>query len=182
MLHCITAPLPPKQHNTDHFWNLQNNVLCEEGFHAFAFWWECFRWRGHHQRSDHGFSGMLSLFSSVPSLGLFSSSSCIQTEHSLLYGWAGFRIGHFLRHTHADFNPPMLVLSNMRKCSLTGWVGQVLSWKGSHCMTRGLLGIWRRLSSRFLTIQLHSHILVACPQVCVTQGSIDIVWRQWLLS
>lgn len=63
---------------------------------------------------------LLSLLSSVPSLGLFSNSSCIQTEHSLHYGWAGFRIGHFLRHTHADLNPLMPVLSNMRKCSLTG--------------------------------------------------------------
>lgn len=48
------------------------------------------------------------LLSTVPSLGVFSSSSCIQTEYelwisfmtwSLHYRWAGFRIGHFVRYT-----------------------------------------------------------------------------------
>lgn len=60
------------------------------------------------------------LLSTVPSLGSFSSSSCIQTEHSLHYGRVGFRIGHFLRYTHADLNLRMPALSSMRKCSLTG--------------------------------------------------------------
>lgn len=44
-------------------------------------------------------------------------------------------------------------------------------------MTRRLHGTQKRLSSRFLTIQLYSHILVACPQVRVTQGSIDIALK-----
>lgn len=50
------------------------------------------------------------LLSTVPSLGSLSSSSCIQTEHSLHYGWAGFRIRHFLRYTHADLSLPVPVL------------------------------------------------------------------------
>lgn len=35
VLQCIITPLPPKQHNADHFLNLQSYALCEEGFHAF---------------------------------------------------------------------------------------------------------------------------------------------------
>lgn len=110
--------------------------------------------------------------STAPSLGSFSSLSCIQTEHFLQYGWAGFRIGHFLRHICADTANACPV--KHEEMLPYKWVGQVLSWKGSYCMTWTLHGICRRLSSRLLTIQLHSHILVACPQVCVTQGSVDM--------
>ena len=46
-LHCLIAPLPLEWCSTDYFRNTQNKALSEEVFHAFAFWWELFRWREH---------------------------------------------------------------------------------------------------------------------------------------
>lgn len=83
------------------------------------------------------------LLSMIPSLESFSSSSHVQTEHqlwisftmwqernlSLHYQQAGFRIGHFLRYTHAGLNPPMPIPTNLRRCPFTGGLAKFFPGK-----------------------------------------------------
>lgn len=157
VLHCRITALPPKQCNRNHFSNLQNCALCEEGFHASAFWWECFIWRGHDQTGDCGFSGTQGMaglpFEHSPKFGVILQF-ILHPNWTLLALWKGWVQDRAFLEIHPCW------LESANACAVKHeemfpdrWVGQVLSWKGSCCMTRSLLGIWRRLSSRFLTIR-----------------------------
>lgn len=151
------CPLAPGRYAA-HFFHLQNCAFGEEGFHAFAFWWEYFRGREGDKRNDSGFSCTW-IMAGLP------------FEHGSMFGvmlqwmshlnWTlaldqlhdgvgrkltlALSIGWIQDRACLEICPWWLESASTRpvkpeEMSPDRWVGQDPSWKGSYCMTRRPMG------------------------------------------